>query len=62
MRSPDAAWINLERWNALSEEQQEKFVFICPDFVVELNLLPTIQKFCKTRWRNISKMGIYWDG
>jgi Uma2 family endonuclease len=36
MRSPDAAWIKLERWNALSEEQQEKFAPISPDFVVEL--------------------------
>jgi Uma2 family endonuclease len=35
-RSPDAAWVKLERWNALSEEQQEKFAPICPDFVVEL--------------------------
>jgi Uma2 family endonuclease len=24
-RSPDASWIKLERWNALSPEQQQKF-------------------------------------
>ncbi|MBE8998139.1 Uma2 family endonuclease [Nostoc sp. LEGE 12447] len=35
-RSPDASWIKLERWNSLSPKQQEKFVPICPDFVVEL--------------------------
>ena len=35
-RSPDASWIQLERWNALSPEQQEKFAPICPDFVVKL--------------------------
>ncbi|BAZ30829.1 hypothetical protein NIES4074_32960 [Cylindrospermum sp. NIES-4074] len=35
-RSPDASWIKLERWNALTEEQKEKFPPICPDFVVEL--------------------------
>ncbi|MEH2141153.1 Uma2 family endonuclease [Nostoc sp.] len=35
-RSPDASWIKLERWNALSPKQQEKFAPICPDFVVEL--------------------------
>jgi len=35
-RSPDASWIKLERWNALSLEQQQKFAPICPDFVVEL--------------------------
>jgi len=35
-RSPDAAWIRLERWNALTEEEQASFAPICPDFVVEL--------------------------
>ena len=35
-RSPDASWVKLERWNALTPEQQEKFAPICPDFVVEL--------------------------
>jgi hypothetical protein len=36
MRSPDAAWIRRERWEALSAEQRERFVPLCPDFVVEL--------------------------
>ncbi|MEG4815944.1 Uma2 family endonuclease [Microcoleus sp. K5-D4] len=35
-RSPDAAWVSLERWSALTDEQQEKFPPICPDFVIEL--------------------------
>ena len=35
-RSPDAAWVSLERWNALSEEDRKKFPPLCPDFVVEL--------------------------
>ncbi len=35
-RSPDAAWVKLERWNALTPEQQKKFAPICPEFVVEL--------------------------
>lgn len=35
-RSPDLAWVSLERWNTLTEEQREKFPPICPDFVVEL--------------------------
>ncbi|MEQ8386489.1 MAG: Uma2 family endonuclease [Coleofasciculus sp. A1-SPW-01] len=34
--SPDAAWVKLERWNALTPEQQNTFAPICPDFVVEL--------------------------
>ncbi|BAY13330.1 Uma2 family endonuclease [Calothrix sp. NIES-2098] len=35
-RSPDASWVKIERWNALTPEEQEKFAPICPDFVVEL--------------------------
>jgi len=35
-RSPDAAWVRRERWEALSEEQQEGFAPLCPDFVAEL--------------------------
>lgn len=36
IRSPDAAWIQLERWEALRDEQKASFAPICPDFVVEL--------------------------
>jgi Uma2 family endonuclease len=35
-RGPDAAWLQRERWEALSEEEQESFAPLCPDFVVEL--------------------------
>jgi Uma2 family endonuclease len=35
-RSPDAAWISRQRWDALTPEQQEQFPPLCPDFVVEL--------------------------
>lgn len=35
-RSPDASWVSRERWEALTPEQQEKFIPLCPDFVVEL--------------------------
>ncbi|NJO43796.1 MAG: Uma2 family endonuclease [Cyanobacteria bacterium CRU_2_1] len=35
-RSPDAAWVILERWNQLTPEQQKRFPPICPDFVIEL--------------------------
>jgi hypothetical protein len=36
MRSPDACWISLSRWNNLSDEQKASFAPICPDFVIEL--------------------------
>lgn len=35
-RSPDVAWVSHERWEALSEREQEKFPPLCPDFVIEL--------------------------
>ena len=35
-RSPDVAWISRERWEALTEREQEKFPPVCPDFVIEL--------------------------
>ena len=36
IRSPDASWIQRERWQALTAEQRRGFVPLCPDFVVEL--------------------------
>jgi len=35
-RSPDAAWVRLDRWENLTLEEQEGFPPICPDFVIEL--------------------------
>lgn len=34
--SPDASWVRRDKWDALSERQQERFAPLCPDFVVEL--------------------------
>ncbi|WP_310426393.1 Uma2 family endonuclease [Chamaesiphon sp. VAR_48_metabat_135_sub] len=35
-RSPDAAWITIDRWNALTAEQRKRFLPLCPDFAIEL--------------------------
>ncbi|MEM1292538.1 MAG: Uma2 family endonuclease [Cyanobacteria bacterium P01_H01_bin.162] len=35
-RSPDAAWVELSRWQSLTSEQRQKFPPIAPDFVLEL--------------------------
>jgi Uma2 family endonuclease len=35
-RSPDVAWIQQERWDALPEEMRQRFAPISPDFVVEI--------------------------
>lgn len=36
VRSPDAAWIKKTRWDAIPQEQRQKFAPICPEFVIEL--------------------------
>lgn len=60
-RSPDAAWIPLEKWNALSSEQQEKFLPLCPDFVIELrspsDSLKTLQEKMQEYIDNGTRLG-----
>ena len=35
-RSPDAAWVRRTRLAGLTREQKQKFLPLCPDFVIEL--------------------------
>ncbi|MFN6469750.1 MAG: Uma2 family endonuclease [Nostoc sp. SerVER01] len=35
-RSPDAAWVKSDRWEALTAEQRKKFPPLVPDFAIEL--------------------------
>jgi Uma2 family endonuclease len=39
-RSPDLAWIPIEKWEALDPSVRQGFLPLCPDFVVEI-LSPT---------------------
>lgn len=36
MKSPNAAWIDNERWMKIPEEEKKKFAHITPDFIIEL--------------------------
>ncbi|MCE7066439.1 Uma2 family endonuclease [Dyadobacter sp. CY326] len=36
VRSPDVSFVISEKWDALSEDQQETFGHVCPDFVIEI--------------------------
>ena len=36
IRSPDASWVQADRWNRLSAEEKASFAPICPDFAIEL--------------------------
>ncbi|WP_414541351.1 Uma2 family endonuclease [Nostoc sp. CCY0012] len=62
VRSPDAAWVDNEHWNSLSEEQQRyEFSPIAPDFVVELRSssddLATLQAKMREYLANGVKLG-----
>jgi Uma2 family endonuclease len=53
--SPDVSWVRREKWDALTEDEQEKFAHLCPDFVIEL----------RSRWNTLKaqqqKMQQYLD-
>ena len=54
MRSPDAAFILRERWEAVPLEERKKFAPICPDFIIELrsenDALSALQKKMREEW------------
>ncbi|MHC5676326.1 Uma2 family endonuclease [Nostoc sp.] len=56
-RSPDASWIKLERWDALTEEEKQKFLPICPDFVIELLSLSDSLKATQEKMREYRDNG-----
>jgi Uma2 family endonuclease len=35
-RYPDVSWVEKSRWDALTTEQKERFIPLCPDFVIEI--------------------------
>lgn len=37
VRSPDASWVGRERLSELTPEQKQRFLPLCPDFVVEIS-------------------------
>ncbi|HVF81510.1 MAG TPA: Uma2 family endonuclease [Flavisolibacter sp.] len=52
MRSPDAAWISIEKWDSVSTEARKRFLPFAPDFLVEVlspsdDFLPTQEKMYK---------------
>ena len=53
--SPDVSWVRREKWDALTEDEQEGFAPLCPDFVIEL----------RSRWNTLKaqqeKMQEYLD-
>ncbi len=60
-RSPDAAWIPLEKWQALTPQQKERFLPLSPDFVIELmspsDSLETARKKMQEYLDNRTRLG-----
>jgi len=60
-RSPDAAWIKRSRLAGLTRKQKEKFIPLCPDFVIELrspsDTLGTLQEKMQEYMDNGAKLG-----
>jgi Uma2 family endonuclease len=56
MRSPDLAWVKTDRLDKLTDEQWQRFLPLCPDFVLELRspsdsvhrLQDKMQEYCRT--------------
>jgi Uma2 family endonuclease len=64
-RSPDAAWIRLDRWDALTDDEKRSFAPICPDFVIELrsssDTLMGLQEKMQEYMENGARLGFLID-
>jgi Uma2 family endonuclease len=58
---PDASWVRLDRWNALTREQQDGIPPLCPDFALELRSpsvrLPELQDKMAEYLNNGARLG-----
>jgi len=57
-RSPDAAWIELSRWNSLTLEERKKFPPIAPDFVLELRSPSDSLKLLQSKMQEYLDCGV----
>jgi Uma2 family endonuclease len=64
-RSPDAAWVRRETWDALTDAQQEEFAPLCPDFVIEFrssnDSLASLQEKMNEYMANGTRLGWLFD-
>jgi Uma2 family endonuclease len=57
-RSPDVAWIALEKWEKFTEEQTKKTSKITPDFVIELRSENDTVKSLQAKMREYIENGV----
>jgi Uma2 family endonuclease len=64
-RSPDGSWVSRERWDALSQAERDKFVPLCPDFVLELRSATDSLRYLQDKMQeyisNGAKLGLLID-
>ncbi|WP_017296010.1 Uma2 family endonuclease [Geminocystis herdmanii] len=60
-RSPDASFVMMDKWDNLTNEEKERFLPLCPDFLVELRSpsdnLAKIQEKMREYMDNGAKLG-----
>lgn len=47
--SPDASWVSLERWNALTAQDRRRYPPLCPDFLVEIRSATDSKRVLKAK-------------
>ena len=61
IRAPDAAWVERSRLDVLADEAKERFLPLCPDFVIELRSpsdeLRTLQEKMEEYQTNGARLG-----
>ncbi|MFM7439831.1 MAG: Uma2 family endonuclease [Snowella sp.] len=64
-RSPDAAWMSLEKWQAIPPKKRVRFAPVCPDFVVEIrspgDRLKSLQNKLQEYLDNGAQLGLLID-
>lgn len=65
IRAPDASWVERSRHEALTPEQREKYLPLCPDFVIELRSpsdgLGSLQEKMVEYMENGARLGLLLD-
>ncbi|MBW4595863.1 MAG: Uma2 family endonuclease [Brasilonema angustatum HA4187-MV1] len=56
-RCPDASWVKLERWEALTKDEKRRFPPICPDLVIELRSESDALDKLRTKMREYQENG-----
>ena len=55
VRSPDGAWVARWRYDALTEAQKDRFLPLCPEFVIELKSPSDYLPRCSKKWKRTLK-------